>query len=206
MTLTGTSPGIGSVTLTCGDGVANGLNDGPFYTAGGISETAGDPALADSFFDIFFQADIGGTVVFNKGPLHTVAVIDRIPPLFSTYSFAGGLDVYAVLDPDGPPVAQIPAATLRLVPEPTSLALLGGSRDPKARGAAGRRPDGARSAYRRISTGGRISRRLRFWRRRMRFSGGFCGGGGGGPLAGATTSSPLSPGPGVTSVTKALSA
>jgi len=127
MSMTGTIPTVGTFVLTGGDGVANGLDDGPLYTAGGITELVGDPAWAESFFDIFFEVELDSTIfgnvtVFNKEPLHVESLIDRIPPVGFEYVYAGGLNVYDNADPDGEPVAQIPAASF--TPEPSSLAVL----------------------------------------------------------------------------------
>lgn len=129
MSLTGDIPMVGSILLTCGDEVGNGLNDGPLYTPGAITELEGDSSLASSSFDIFFTVNIqspayGNITVFNKDPLPVESVIDRIPPVNFEYAYAGGLLVYDVLDPDGTPVATIPAAVF--TPEPATLVLLGG--------------------------------------------------------------------------------
>ena len=130
MSLTGDIPMVGSILLTCGDGVANGLDDGPLFTPGAITELPGDPALATSSFDMFFQVQVqstgyGNFTLFNKDtdPLPVVSVIDRIPPTNFQYTYAGGIPVYDVLDPDGEPVAVIPAAVF--TPEPSTLVVLG---------------------------------------------------------------------------------
>jgi hypothetical protein len=50
-------------------------------TSGAIDETAGDPALADSFFHVWFEVDgVPGGPVYNHTPLTLSAVIDRVPP------------------------------------------------------------------------------------------------------------------------------
>jgi len=46
------------ITLKAGDGNGNLANDGPLFSPGAINEQAGNPALADSFFDVFFEIDI----------------------------------------------------------------------------------------------------------------------------------------------------
>jgi len=127
MNLAGTIPTVGTFVLTGGDGVDNGLDDGPLFTPGGITELPGDPAWAESFFDIYFEVELdsplfGNVTVFNKQPLHVESLIDRIPPVGFEYVYAGGLNVYDKADPDGEPVAQIPAASF--TPEPSSLAVV----------------------------------------------------------------------------------
>jgi hypothetical protein len=129
MSLTGTVPVVGTATLTSGDGVGNGLSDGPLFTEGDIIEDTGDPAWADSFFDIFFEIELDSTVhgnitVFNKDALHVSARIDRIPPVGFTYEYHGGIAIplYSTLDPGGDPVAHIPAASF--TPEPSGLVVV----------------------------------------------------------------------------------
>jgi len=125
MTLTGNAPGVGPVTLTAGDGVANGLNDGPLFSGGTVIEAPGDPALADSFFDIFFQVAIPAypLTIFNKLPLQVSAQIDRIPPVGFAYVSVGPVNLYDAQNPDGPAMAQMTGATY--TPEPSSLAVVG---------------------------------------------------------------------------------
>ena len=129
MSLTGTVPMVGTATLTSGDEAGNGLDDGPLFTEGDIIEDVGDPAWADSFFDIFFEIDLDSTVygnitVFNKDALQVSARIDRIPPVGFTYEYHGGspIPLYDVLDPDGEPEAYIPGASF--TPEPSSLVVV----------------------------------------------------------------------------------
>lgn len=86
MTLTGVG-----MTLTAGDGTGNLSNDGPLHSAGNIIEQAGNPFMADSFFDVFFEFDIPGIplvpTLHNTDPLRVRAVIDRVPPINTPYIY-----------------------------------------------------------------------------------------------------------------------
>ena len=126
MSLTG-----GGLTLTAGDGVADGLCSGPFCSMGRITEQGGNPLLANSFFDVFFE--ITGPALGPLGPLHNKVackmetVLDRVAPPAGTTS---------ICDLTGPPVllytaqdqavGQVLSAyhIIRIV-EPGSLALVG---------------------------------------------------------------------------------
>jgi hypothetical protein len=118
MTLTG-----GGFTLTAGDGVGNLLNDGPLHSPGAIDEQAGNPSLADSFFDVFFQiTPTPFGPLHNIAPHRVVAVIDRIPPIGIPYTFIGApIDL---VDVNNIPRARVLFATHTPVPEPSSLLLL----------------------------------------------------------------------------------
>ena len=124
MTLTG-----GGLTLTAGDGVGNLLADGPLHSGGRITET-GNPGLADSFFDIFFELSptpLGP--LHSLHPCHMQAIIDRVPPYEIPYSGCGGPipladqhgQVVGFLQSD-PPVIHVPH---RPVPEPSTMLLVG---------------------------------------------------------------------------------
>jgi hypothetical protein len=69
MTLTG-----GGATLRAGSGL------GLPASLGQIVQQQEDPSVADSFFDVFFEVDIGGMVVHNQTPLHVQMEIECIPP------------------------------------------------------------------------------------------------------------------------------
>jgi hypothetical protein len=73
MTLTG-----GGMTLIAGAGRgAQPLS----ASLGNMAEQPANPSLADSFFDVFFEIDIGGgNRLYNQAPLRVTAVIDCIPP------------------------------------------------------------------------------------------------------------------------------
>jgi hypothetical protein len=69
----------GAVTLTAGAGHGQGGVLGA--TLGAIVETTGNPALADSFFDVIFEVDLGaGVVLYNHDPLRIESQIDCLPP------------------------------------------------------------------------------------------------------------------------------
>ncbi|MEK8018587.1 MAG: Calx-beta domain-containing protein [Candidatus Parabeggiatoa sp.] len=81
-------------TVRAGDGMGNLENDGPLYSPGAIIEQDSDPALADSFFDVYFEIETpdgfgietpDGKMLFpmlyNQEPCHMESVIDRVPPL-----------------------------------------------------------------------------------------------------------------------------
>jgi hypothetical protein len=69
-------------TVRAGDGVGNLNDDGPLYSPGAIIKQASNPALADSFFNVFFEIETPvGNKLYNKEPCRMEAVIDRVPPL-----------------------------------------------------------------------------------------------------------------------------
>ena len=76
------------VTLTAGDGIGNLLSDGPLFSPGHIDEQAGSPALADSFFDVFFQIDVPAISLslHNTDPLQVVCRgLETAPPRTCAY-------------------------------------------------------------------------------------------------------------------------
>ena len=77
MTLTG-----GGMTLRAGAGSGvGGLGSLVQATKGVIEETTSDPALADSFFDVFFELDVGGGLyVYNQTPARIQSTISCDPP------------------------------------------------------------------------------------------------------------------------------
>lgn len=69
----------GSVTLIAGAGLGQGGVLAP--SLGTITEQGGDPALADSSFDVMFEVDLGGGYyVYNHAALVIQAEIDCVPP------------------------------------------------------------------------------------------------------------------------------
>jgi len=71
------------VRLTAGAGKGQKLALRP--SLGAIVEQPGDKAQADSFFEVFFEIELGdGTFLYNHDPLPGHAVIDRVPPDLGT--------------------------------------------------------------------------------------------------------------------------
>ncbi len=69
----------GAVTLTAGDGLGQGGVLWPSY--GVIAEQRGDNTMADSFFDVFFEVDLGANVyAYNHEPLRVNSKIECVPP------------------------------------------------------------------------------------------------------------------------------
>jgi hypothetical protein len=82
---------------------------------GQITEQSGDPALADIFFDVFFE--IEGTpfgTLHNTQALRVEAVIDQIPPF--NVDMVGVNVPLALYDGNGVLVAQMTAAAHAVVP------------------------------------------------------------------------------------------
>ncbi|MBI1315204.1 hypothetical protein GC176_28265 [bacterium] len=85
----------GPVHIVTGDSNANLTNDGPLYLGGSYTQDPMDPALADSFFDIFVELDVGNTlggggppadtVWTNSTPIHVEASVDRLPAIGQPY-------------------------------------------------------------------------------------------------------------------------
>ena len=74
MNLTGSG-----IALIAGQGMGTGGALPP--TLGAILENSGDPALADSFFDVFFEVQIGsGVTLYNHDPLRVKSEVDCLPP------------------------------------------------------------------------------------------------------------------------------
>lgn len=75
MSLTG-----GGATFTAGLGFTPG-GDQLNPSLGVVVEQAGDPVLADAFFDVFFEIDPGGgAYMYNHLPLRLQSVIKSVPP------------------------------------------------------------------------------------------------------------------------------
>ncbi|MGB2985790.1 MAG: hypothetical protein WBE26_07895, partial [Phycisphaerae bacterium] len=76
MNLTNTAAGM---AFTAGAGFGQGGVLRP--SLGAIAEQPGNPAWADSFFNVFFEVDLGGgQFAYNHDPLHVASMIDCIPP------------------------------------------------------------------------------------------------------------------------------
>jgi hypothetical protein len=132
------NPGTGA-TLRAGDGTPNDANDGPLYSPGSIVEQAGNPGLANSFFDVFFELtipEIGGPplVLTNHTAMQVECVgLATAPPQQCSYSFQNApLDLYEG-DVVRGELLPTPAGfahhvvTPLITPEPGTMFLLGGA-------------------------------------------------------------------------------
>ena len=79
----------GPLKLFAGDTIGNLVNDGPLYSPGALVEKPFNPALADSFFDVFFQVLTPFGLLHNNDPLRVTAVIDRVLPGNIPYIYQG---------------------------------------------------------------------------------------------------------------------
>lgn len=121
----------GGLTLTAGDGLADGLCSGPLCSLGRITEQAGNPMLADSFFDIFFE--LQGAPLGPLGPLHNnvacrmEAVLDQVPPVAQTTYVCNQAATGPVMLFDANNVlrGQLLGTSHTILSEPTGLALAG---------------------------------------------------------------------------------
>lgn len=121
--------GPGAITVTAGDGVGNLLNDGLLYSPGRVTEQAGNPFLADSFFDVFFELDIdtGSGILQAWGTENMGATgLPSVPPPNGTaYMNPQIIPLYDNPQQIGQPVGQLNAATHTvMVPEADTYALL----------------------------------------------------------------------------------
>ena len=125
LTLTG-----GGLTLTAGDGMGNGLSDGPLFSPGKITEQGGDSTMADSFFDIFFEIDglalqqSGLGKLHNNNPCVMEAVLDQVPPKAGTTYVCDLTNPILLFTAQNQPVGQLLFTSHQIIPEPGSLALV----------------------------------------------------------------------------------
>ena len=93
-------------------------------TPGAINEQGGDPAMADSFFDVFFELELSsGLHLYNQDPVRQTAVIDRYPP-HAPWKFLGLVPLYTSPEPGrGLHGANVTRFDLS-VPEPAVFTLL----------------------------------------------------------------------------------
>ncbi len=89
-----TGPAISpTITLTVGAGQGQGGVLGP--SLGNITEDPGDNTVADSYFDVLFEVDMGdGTYLYNHDPLRLDAVIDCVPPRIKYFHVQGVTALY----------------------------------------------------------------------------------------------------------------
>ena len=89
MSLTNAAAGV---TITAGAGMGQFGNLRPSF--GAIAEQPGDPALADSFFEMFVEVDVQGLVAFNTTPLRVETKIDCLPPDATYIHPVGCIELY----------------------------------------------------------------------------------------------------------------
>jgi hypothetical protein len=112
----------GGFTVNAGDGIANLLCDGPLCSLGRITELPGDPALAESFFDVNFE--ILGPFPRLHGTVREMAIIDQVPPLLGTQYVT--VTPTPLFDDAGNVQAQLlPGIHHVITPKPSTLLLLG---------------------------------------------------------------------------------
>ena len=120
------------ITVHAGDGDGNLASDGVTYSPGYVQQQTpptGDPVLADSFFDIFFEVDYGPLHLHNylsdTGPhLSMHAVISGVPPIGAIYEppIDVPIPLYMTGVPD--PLAYLVHASHVPTPEPSGLLLV----------------------------------------------------------------------------------
>ncbi len=82
----------GTETIVIGAGRGQGGNLAP--SSGVMAESFSDPSAAESFFDIFCEADFNGYYLYNQNAIRLESVIDQSPPFGSTYTFTGCIPIY----------------------------------------------------------------------------------------------------------------
>jgi hypothetical protein len=93
----------GPVHLVTGDANRNFMSDGPLHLSGAFTQDSSDAELADSFFDIFLELDVGntlgsgdpdpGTIWRNSTAIHVESSVDRLPPLGLPYQMTNASPV-----------------------------------------------------------------------------------------------------------------
>src|SRR4051794_13844293 len=117
MTLTG-----GGLTLTVGDGIANGVPDGPLFSPGFIDEQS-DRLLGLSEFNTLFElSETPLGTLHNIAPAMMSQFIDRVPPAIGTTYFLDNPPV-GLFNSQGMLVGQLVSATHTITPEPESSTL-----------------------------------------------------------------------------------
>jgi hypothetical protein len=113
----------GTVILIAGAG----LGQGGVLPAswGAIAEQPTDPALGDSFFDVYLELDLGGgTYAYSQTPIRISSVVDRIP-MIATYDSGPVLITLHDSFQGGNRIANLTRLEFTTkVPEPAVLTLL----------------------------------------------------------------------------------
>lgn len=111
----------GGFTLTAGDGVGNGMDDGPLFSPGTIIEMVFNRWWARIAVDVNFELqDPQGVTLKNDTPLGLATDADRFPPVSDFVQQGGGISLNG-----GEFTLDNAVLTLAAVPEPSSLLLLG---------------------------------------------------------------------------------
>lgn len=121
------------VVVHAGDGVGNLQGDGPTYSPGMVQTQVGDPFIADSFFDVFFEVTIPGpfptlhNYATDPGQhLRMQTVLTEIPPMAGTIyepPIPYPIPLYVNGYPE--PVAWLTHASHTVTPEPGTIVFLG---------------------------------------------------------------------------------
>ena len=135
--------GPGGSTVTAGDGVANGLNDGAFHSPGAITERGFGPSfcdseirsanssLADSCYQVYFQMTLPAVslVLHNTTPLTVLCTgLTGVPPYGCSYRWLDEtLNLYDASNTLKGVMLPANAAHHEITPEPASLWLLAGA-------------------------------------------------------------------------------
>jgi len=111
----GTAAGMNAGTATCN---APGTGLVP-KSCGAIAETAADPTMASSFFEVYFRVDLGGgTFVYNHQPLRVNATIGCVPPIADYIKTIGCLNLFnAPVGAGGMVVANLTSASHNTFPQ-----------------------------------------------------------------------------------------
>ena len=117
MTLTGSGA---SITAGAGQGYGGALS----ASNGIIAEQLTDPALGESFFDLYLEAYLNGFYAYNHVPIRVQATLDRFPPYGVTYTFNGCIPAYSSPDSgQGAQIGNITSVTLT-INEPSPIPTL----------------------------------------------------------------------------------
>lgn len=86
---------------------------------GAIMEQPNNPALADSFFDVNFELEFGGTFLYNQQPLRVEAKIDCVSPKALYLHITGCHELFTSPNPgEGVHVANLVSAQHETFPDP----------------------------------------------------------------------------------------
>ncbi len=128
LSLTG-STGLGLVTVTLRPGASSlGLIEEQVNNNAGLLDVDPfAPGVADSFFDIFVELDVDGTILHNIDPARIGAVFDNKPPPASVMgAMLGSFGDVRLFDENGEfSDVIVRGSASSQVPEPAALAIFG---------------------------------------------------------------------------------